>query len=154
VCHWPTLPIWVEKIRSITPTIDCIISPDFGRKNAVATLGNALAIPHYCLDKSQLAFHLSMPYRLQLRGKHAFLFDDEIVTGSTLRNAIKFLHQCSVATISVGVVYALCPPSTFAHPWKVERFILSNLVPWEGIHSMEILDVISPLLKKLIHIVV
>lgn len=98
-----TLSLWADHVRRLRPKIDLLVSPDLGRRNFVQRLAELLSTDHLCLDKTEKS---NIPRTIA--GRHIFLFDDEVVTGKTLKMATKQLNGGDVASISIGVTYAFC----------------------------------------------
>jgi phosphoribosylpyrophosphate synthetase len=109
--HRPSWPIWADHVRSHRPRVDLIVSPDRGRQKTVEALGRCLAMETICLDKKNPDFSDFCP---SLAGRHAFVYDDEIVTGNTLDGTIRQLNRRGIGSLALGASYPLCSPGTLA----------------------------------------
>jgi phosphoribosylpyrophosphate synthetase len=104
VLHISALSLWAQHIRQLHPSVDLLVSPDIGRRNFVCSLAKSLQADWICLDKRDS----SAPLGELPAAAHVFLFDDEIVSGDTIRSAIRSLGLRGIKNISVGITYPLC----------------------------------------------
>jgi phosphoribosylpyrophosphate synthetase len=147
-----TLSTFAEAIDGFSPKIDSILSPDLGRGAAVKAMADQLSIGHCCMDKRKFP---PLPGKISetLRGKNVVLFDDEIVSGKTLRDAISFLGKCGVGSIKVCIIYALCDRKIFFELMSagpVAEIFCSNLIPKESPLPGKEIDAIGPALGEIL----
>ncbi|MDR0340325.1 MAG: phosphoribosyltransferase [Puniceicoccales bacterium] len=126
--HLPTFPLWAQFYKNFSPPLKFVIAPDLGRANAVADLAKLLAVESFVLDKNRP----EEPLPSAIRGRHVLLFDDEVVSGSTLRGALDRLRQAGAGSVTIAVTYALC-----------QQDVLAQLAAEPSVRSLTIGDLIA-----------
>jgi phosphoribosylpyrophosphate synthetase len=125
--HLPTLPLWAPFLSRLFPPIELAIAPDLGRAAAVADLAKMLGIESTTLNKNRP----EEPLLPTIRGRHVLLFDDEVVSGRTMRSALDRLRRANVKSITIAITYALCREDVLiqlaAEP-SVRSLIVSDLI--------------------------
>jgi phosphoribosylpyrophosphate synthetase len=106
--HLPSLPLWAAHIRETLPRVDLILSPDRGRRDAVGKLGQYLGLETLYWDKKNPPSDSGESLEPKVRGRHGFLFDDEIISGKTLVGAIQRLTKWGIDSLDLGIIYPLC----------------------------------------------
>lgn len=144
-----TLPLWAEYLRSHLPAIDCLISPDLGRRGALSQLSTLLNLPFLVLDKRS-AVGLPSPC-LPLAGRRVFIYDDEIVSGRTLRFAVDLLRRRGTAEIHAGITYGFCAPSRLGSLRSaLTSLTLSDLILEPPTAGVATLALAQPLLERVL----
>ncbi|MDR2576898.1 MAG: hypothetical protein LBC42_02500 [Puniceicoccales bacterium] len=127
VLQIPTLPFWAKYVSSIRSDIDIVISPDNGRRECANWLARTLNVRSVCMDKR-------IPYDFTAQPVHnqrAFLFDDEIVSGMTVQNAVRQLVLGGISSIDIGITYAFCSGD-----------VLEAVAKWPQVRSLTVSDLI------------
>lgn len=144
-----TLPLWADHLRARIPDLDCLLSPDLGRSAAVAELGFLLGLPAFTLDKRRADGGL--PDGLSFSGRRVFIFDDEIVSGATLRLATAVLRRRGAHEVHAGIIYGLCGVGQLeALSFSLSSLTLSNLISQPMPPSVDELDLAGPLLDVIL----
>ena len=115
---------------------DTVVAPDGGRYREAHRVAERLGAGLELLLKtrtdhalhSRLSPALGSPERF--RGANVLVFDDEILTGSTLVNALGFIARGEPASVEVATLYPVCEPSVLSHLFEntvARRVTLTNL---------------------------
>jgi phosphoribosylpyrophosphate synthetase len=111
IIHRTSIQLWAEYFIRHSPAIDLVVSPDLGRGKAAGELASALGLDHLILDKTA-NYPPKQTLRGQVFGRRILLYDDEIVSGKTMRRAISLLIGEGATAIFPAITYALCGAST------------------------------------------
>lgn len=130
------VPELIRFLNCSKNSLHAVVSPDAGRYKQARTLGKALSIPVNLLLKERSKHaepSTAVPLagrEVGLAGKNVVIFDDEILTGTTMMNVIEELLSIDVACIDIAVIHprfnAEFLPRLFEYS-QVRSLITTNL---------------------------
>jgi phosphoribosylpyrophosphate synthetase len=149
VLQLSTINLWAERIGALNPPVDLVVSPDRGRAAAAAALGAALGAAVLVLDKNDA----TAPLPPSVGGSHGLIFDDEVVSGRTLRSAAARLRRAAVRSLGIAVTYGLCGDgvlAAIAASPLLRFFAVGDLVDRPSPPPCEVLALAGPLLGEIL----
>lgn len=111
-----------------------VISPDVGSAEEASVYARRLDLPLAIMDKRRLADDEKAVVKTiigDIEGKDALLFDDEVLTGGSMIEAMRVLKQRGVRRIMAGCTHGIFSGKALEaiDQSPVERFITTNTVP-------------------------
>jgi len=126
-----------------------VVSPDVGSAGEASVYARRLDLPLAIMDKRRYADDEKAEIQNiigDIDGKDALLFDDEVLTGGSMMEAIKILKQKGVRRIMAGCTHGVFSGNALERidESPVESFLTTNTIPLpagKAIRKIEMLSV-------------
>jgi ribose-phosphate pyrophosphokinase len=111
-----------------------VVSPDVGSAGEASVYARRLDLPLAIMDKRRYADDEKAEIQNiigDIEGKDALLFDDEVLTGGSMMEAIKILKQRGVRRIMAGCTHGVFSGNALERidESPVESFLTTNTIP-------------------------
>jgi ribose-phosphate pyrophosphokinase len=125
-----------------------VVSPDVGSAEEAGAYARRLDLPLAIMDKRRHADDEKAQIQNvigDIEGRDALLFDDEVLTGGSMMEAIKILKQKGVRRILAGCTHGIFSGSALEriHESPVEVFVTTNTIPLPKTKPTKKIEVLS-----------
>jgi len=103
-------PILVQHFRNSDTSNSVVVATDAGAAKLAGSFAKRLSLPMAIIDKRRFddtEQAQSVALIGDVKGKDAIVFDDEIATGGSIKEAGRILRQFGARTVKVGVTHAV-----------------------------------------------
>ncbi|MDR2668236.1 MAG: hypothetical protein LBB38_04345 [Puniceicoccales bacterium] len=143
----PTTELWAKYAGTLATPIDAVVSPDLGREFAAASLAKLLHVEHVAMNKRRP--NDEVPW--SMRGKRAFVVDDEIVSGRTLMETVERLELAGAKSIDIAITYGFCSGEILAALASrpiVRSVAISDLIARPSGGKWKTIQMAGPLIER------
>ena len=125
-----------------------VVSPDVGSADEASSYARRIDLPLAIMDKrrkgdDERAEILNIIGDIE--GKDALLFDDEVLTGGSMMEAVKLLKEKGARRIMAGCTHGVFSGNALdrIHESTVETFVVTNTIPLQQAQPSPKIEVVS-----------
>jgi ribose-phosphate pyrophosphokinase len=127
-------PLICDYLRDKDLTNSVLVASDVGESKSIGRYANRLNLPIAIIDKRRYgddekakAVHLIG----EVAGKNALIIDDEIASGGTLIEAVDFLKQQGVSSITAAAVHPVLSGQAINRikTMEIQELVVTNTIP-------------------------
>ena len=143
----------LDILYDLTKKADVLVAPDYGIVDLVRKIGKKLKKPIIIIEKKRVSEKKvaikSIKGDIDLTGKKVLLIDDMISTGSTLIEAIRFLHKHNAKNIVAYATHGIFSEDAIKrlNMSIIDNIYVSNSFPVKNKGKIKVID-ISKLVEK------